>query len=195
MSKHNKNITKLNYVEVTEKWFDGAVSNKSKFKERKYFNYKGIRFRVDGRKVKFEYRNNEKEVAQLLQEKFGGTIYALPKVNYPENIRTPDYKYINHRLNFNDYFDLKTIGASGNQSVDNIINISKGQSNNFILYFTSKNMTFDKILNQLTRLYRNPCREWVKTIITIKDGELRVFIRKKRYTHQPIGLKIYHYYL
>ena len=168
-----------NYIEITKEWFDGAVPNYNKFKERRYVSYKGKRFYIDGKNVKFEYRNNEKEVAGLLQEVFGGTVYTIPNIYYPKEIRTADYKYINNILRFNDYVDLKTINSYGNRIVDNRIKEAKGQANNFILYFTNSNMTYDKIMNQIKTLYRSQDRRWVNTIIVVKDGDIRVFQRAK----------------
>ena len=167
------------FIDITDEWFENVVPNYNKFKERQYFSYKGNRYRVNGKTVYHEYKNNEKEVAQLLQEKLGGTIYKLPKVEIPKNIQTADYKYINHRLKFNDYLELKTIKFDGDNIIDNRLKKAKGQANNFVLYFTNPNMTYYKIFNQIERLYNNPCRQWINTIIIIKDDKIRVVSRKK----------------
>ena len=180
MSEITNKIKKFGYIEITQEWFDKAISNNKSFKERKYVSYKGKRFYIDGKNVKFEYRNNEKEVAQLLQEKFGGIIYTLPKVNYPRKVRTADYKYVNHRLKFNDNIDLKSIKSAGNKVIDNMLKEAKEQANNFVLYFTNPNMTYNEIMKQIEQLYINPYRDWIQTIITIKDNDIRVFKRLKK---------------
>ena len=168
------------FRDITNEWFDNAVPNYNKFKERKYIDFNGRRLYFDGIYIKFKYMNNEKEIAQLLQEKFGGTIYTRPKVDLPQNAQTADFKYINHRLKFNDYIDLKTIKSNGKNVIDNRIKKSRDQAFNFVLDFSESDLTYNEIINQLEMLYKNPYRNWVKTIIIIKNNDIRVFRRKNK---------------
>lgn len=64
-----------NYIDVTEKCLKKAIPNSQEEKEQNYFEYNGVKYVVDGKKVVLDYSVKEKEVAEWIRELFGGKIY------------------------------------------------------------------------------------------------------------------------
>ena len=46
---------------------------------------------MDGKYIVLDYSKKEKEIAVWLEKNFGCEIYMIPRINIPENIKTPDY--------------------------------------------------------------------------------------------------------
>jgi len=83
--------------------------------------------KVSGTDIKFEYDEEEKELALLLSKVSGKKIYMLPKINKPEGIFTPDY------LIDNEFYDLKRIHGSGKRTLKDVLKDKKKQSKRFSL--------------------------------------------------------------
>ncbi len=97
------------YKDVTQEWLDKANPNSHKVKNRNYYEYVNVNYEVDGKNVVLDYSLKEKDVAEWLENTFGGELYMLPRVNKPDGIMTADYLWNN------EYWDLKTIIGSGKQ--------------------------------------------------------------------------------
>jgi len=172
-----KNEIIAKYTELTDNWLKEAIPNNKPFNERHYFCKDGIRYRVDGKTIKHNYSKTEEEMALFIQKNLGGNIYMVPRVRMPENIKTPDYQYINHEFRINDMFDLKTTNSTSLKAISNIASRGYGQSNSFIFHFTNKNVTNAMITKQINNLYKDPARRFVNMIIIIKGGKIRIFKR------------------
>ena len=72
-----------NYLDITKEWINNAKPNSHKVKNRHYFEYEKIKYRVDNKNVVLDYSDKEKEVAIWLENTFGGEIYMLPRINNP----------------------------------------------------------------------------------------------------------------
>lgn len=92
--------------DVTDYWFKSSISNTHEVKDGMYFEHNGIKYVVDGKNVVLEYSLKELEIAEWLENTFGGEIYMLPRVNQSFGIQTADYLFRG------EYWDLKEI--SGN---------------------------------------------------------------------------------
>ena len=92
------------YYDATEKWLYKAKISKDKPKvvDENHVVIDGKMCKIDGNNIALKYTKYEKEVAEMLVEKLGGTISMQPVVEYPHNIETPDYTYNGFR------YDLKT---------------------------------------------------------------------------------------
>lgn len=112
----------------------------------------------------------KKDVAIWLTKTFGGKIYMLPRVNNPDGIQTADYLFKNQ------YWDLKLIKGTGKNSLDNAIKNKKNQSSNFIYDISESNLNIYEIIIQIQKIYNNPKRVWVNTIIVKnKDKVVKIF--------------------
>ena len=83
--------------------------------------------KVSGTDIRFEYDEEEKELALPLSKVSGKKIYMLPKINKPEGISTPDY------LIDNEFYDLKRIHGSGKRTLKDVLKDKKKQSKRFSL--------------------------------------------------------------
>ena len=142
-------------------------------KEQKYFiDDEGNKYEVDGKNVIIKTSEEEREIAHILGEKFGGTINLIPVVLFPNGIQTPDY-IIN-----NTKFDLKKVVGNGKNTLDTAIRKKKKQSNNFIFDITETKMEIREALKQIDRIYNAKNRTWVNSIILIKNNKvLNIFKR------------------
>ena len=82
-----------NYLDITKEWINNAKPNSHKVKNRHYFEYEKVKYRVDNKNVVLDYSDKEKEVAIWLENTFGGEIYMLPRINNTEGIQTADYLF------------------------------------------------------------------------------------------------------
>ena len=162
-----------NFIDVTDIWL-----NKSKsfhmVKDAKYYENNGNKYYVDNKNIVLDYSRHEKEVAELLTKTFGGTIYMIPRINYPKGIKTPDYIWNNER------WDLKTIHGNSKNSLYDSIKNSKEQSNNFIIDITKSMLS----LTDATRIVNNKnimrTRKWMRYIIIIKHNNIKIYKNNKR---------------
>ena len=168
------------FKDVTKEWLKKVKINDNNYKKRSYFKKDGIKYYVNNKTVMHDHTEIEEKMALFIQKTFGGNIYMIPRVIDPNYTRTPDYQYINSKLNINDYFDLKTIQSNDINIVDNKIKKSWRQSENFILDFGKSNLTNDEIILQIQKLYDNKMRRWVNIIIIKKHNFIRIFRRQKR---------------
>ena len=154
---------KLNYKDVTMQWLKNSCSNSHEVKIRYYYEYDGVKYFVDGKKVVLDYSLYEKKIAEWLCILFGGDIYLLPRIN-------------------DEYWDLKKISCnaiSKKRAVDNIIKKSKFQTENIILDISDSILSEKMILKQVKKLYTTSGREWIKCVLIVKNFELiKIFVRK-----------------
>lgn len=172
----NKETKQINYLNVTNEWLTNAKPNSHKIKFSKYYVYNNIKYKVDGKHIVLDYSNKEKNIALWLEKKFGGKIYILPKINYPKNIKTPDYLFRNEK------WDLKTMtekAVSKTRAVDNIIKSSKFQTDNIILDITNTTIDKSNIIKQVKKVFSTSGREWLKVIIVIDNYNLIGIYKRK----------------
>lgn len=162
-----------NYNEVSlSDWFPEAVPNSHEVKEMQEYTKDGVTYVVDGKHVINIHTEREKEVAQLLADKVGGEIQLVPKVNYPQGIKTPDYIF-----NGVEY-DLKEIIGSGKNVVSSSVSKKKEQSSNFILDITRTSLKSEDISKQINRLYHSDRTVFIKEIVVVdKYSILKIYKR------------------
>ena len=166
-----------NFTDITDDWIKNASPDSHKVQERQYFiDDKGNRFDVDGKKVVLDYSKKEKDVAEWLENKFGGELYLNPRVNTPDNIETSDYLWNNEKW---DLKEMSEKAISETRAVDNVIKKAKGQTENIILDVSSNKLERNIIVNQVKKLYITKGREWLNKIIILDNYEIiKIFKRK-----------------
>ena len=144
---------------------------------QKYYIYGGIKYMVDNKTVIIDYSQKELEVAEWLINKFGGKVKILLKINWPENIKTPDYIFQGEK------WDLKELknATSRTRAVDNVIKDKEKQSTNFILDITNCKLSDEIIIKQAERTFgiKNYKRKWIKQIIIKRDNNIVKIIKRK----------------
>lgn len=170
IKKEDKNE---NFIDVTKEWLDNATPNSHKVEDRQYFEKDGIKYQVHGKDVVLDYSNKEKEIAEWLENTFGGELYMLPKVNNPEGIQTADYLFRG------EYWDLKEITGKGKNILFHAIEDHKKQSNNFIFDISKSSLSDDEIFERLNKLYSIKKVEWLNKIIVKRNDKLIKVTKKK----------------
>ena len=128
LKKETEKLTSNSYTDVTKNWIENANPNSHRVLTSGYFIFKQKKYKVDGKNVILDYSKKEKEVAEWLEDTFGGELYMLPRVNYPEGIKTADYLFRG------EYWDLKEINGNGKTFSFMLLKIMK--NNHIILYLT-----------------------------------------------------------
>ena len=137
-----------------------------------YFEYKGIKYEVDGEKVVFDYSKHEKEVAEWLENVFGGEIYMLPRVNRPQGIMTSDFLWNN------EHWDLKDINGIGKNILFHAVEDHERQAHNFIFDITKSKLNTDEILERLEKLYSLKKINWLDKVIIKRNDEVIIITKR-----------------
>lgn len=161
-----------NYTNITKEWLETAKPNSHKVIDRQYFEYDGIKYNVDNKNVVLDYSSKEKDVAEWLENTFGGEIYMIPRVNNPEGIQTADYLFRG------EYWDLKSISGKSKQVLYHSIYKKKTQSNNFIFDVVSPELDINELQKQIYKLYNRKDTEFLQKIILKKENDIFVYKRK-----------------
>ena len=167
--KFEKNIS---YKDVTKEWLDKATPNSHAVKDREYFEHEGVKYEVDGKNVVLDYSKKEKEVAEWLENTFGGEIYMLPRINKPDGIMTADYLFRD------EYWDLKEITGNGKNILFHAIEDHEKQAHNFIFDITKSKLTDKEILDRLKKLYTIKKVNWLDKIIVKRDSKTIIITQK-----------------
>lgn len=159
--KHAENITKT---------FLANAVNQSTLRILTEYTKNGKTYKVDGHNVVNDHSNYEHQVASWLAETTGANVDLVPRVNYPENIPTPDF-LINE-----EPFDLKEITGSGKTVIDNNSKKAKKQAENIIFDITKTSLSEEEILEQLDNVYRSGRRGLQTSVIKKRDKIIHVFL-------------------
>ena len=163
-----------NYIDVTDEWLRDATPNSHKIEEQLYYEHGGVKYEVDGKKVVLDYSKKEIEVAEWLENTFGGEIKMIPRVNYPEGIKTPDYIFRG------EYWDLKSPNGNGKRLLEDLIKNNREQARNFIVDISNSKITIMKLNTQIFKLFNSKNTNWVNILIVIKLNKLICIVRRKR---------------
>lgn len=161
----------LPYKSVKSEWLKNY--KEPKVTELNYFEHEGVKYFVNGKDVIFTPSSREKEVANLIADKFGVHVTLLPRVLEPDFIKTPDY------LINGSKFDLKEIEGLSVNTFDNAIKKKKEQAHNFIFDISKINIDIEDCFNRVRKLYFNKSRSWLKTTMIIKDEDILDIIDRK----------------
>lgn len=170
----NRDIKVSNFKDITQEWLDNATPNSHIVKDAEYFTAKdGTKYYVDGKNVVLDYSDNEKEVAEWLENTFGGEIYMVPRVNKPDGIKTADYLFRD------EYWDLKSIEGNSNSTLDSAIKKKKSQAKNFVFDVSNSEISRESIKKQINNIYKNKNRQWVDKILVKRNNDLIVIKKRK----------------
>jgi len=160
------------YVDITTKSLKNKKYGVASVIDAKYFYDGKYKCYVDGKGVVLDYSSKEKEVAKWLANLFGETVYMLPRINYPEGIKTADYFFKN------ECWDLKTIKGKSRQVLYHAIYKNKTQSNNFIFDIVSNDLNIEKLNSQVQNLYNRKDTKFLQKIILRKENNIFIYKRK-----------------
>ncbi|MCK1198551.1 minor capsid protein [Streptococcus uberis] len=161
------------FKDVTSDWVDGR-DHQPQISMLNEYTKNGTTYKVDGHNVVLDHSNYEYRVASWLSKKTGLRVDIVPRVNYPENISTPDY------LVDGVPFDLKEITGFGKNVIDGNLRKTKKQATNIIFDITKTPLSFEEIIGQLEHIYMIDRRGLDISIIKNKDEVLAVLEKERR---------------
>ena len=173
LKKETEKLTSNSYTDVTKNWIENANPNSHRVLTSGYFIFKQKKYKVDGKNVILDYSKKEKEVAEWLEDTFGGELYMLPRVNYPEGIKTADYLFRG------EYWDLKEINGNGKNIFFHAVEKHEKQSHNFIFDVSNSTLTDLEIDDRINSLYKLPKLKWLDKILIKRDKTFIKIIKKK----------------
>lgn len=167
------------FYDATEEWKYrkgkkvGVVRNANDGEVKEVLN-KILGDGFDEKKLKLVYEHDEQEkrVAKLLWEEFGGDIKFFPEVKEPKHIKMADYLWNGVR------YDLKTPKRRNKDTVYNAIHKQSEQANNFIVDISKNGMPEDEAIDQVKRLFKRKGTKFVKRVILVKDEKILKVIEK-----------------
>ena len=165
---------KPKYLDKTKEWLKKATPNSHEIIDLdNYIADDGKKYKVDGKNVVLDYSQEERNVAEWLKNTFGGEIKMVPRVNNPDNIKTPDFIWNNEK------WDLKTINGSGKRVIEDAIKKKRKQADNFIFDITPSKIEKDNLFDQLHKIYNSKTTDWVNKIIVKQNDDVIVIYEKK----------------
>mgnify|MGYP007111630016 CR=1 FL=1 len=170
---HEKDKKEL-FTDITDDWT--KVTSKGSWVKKKSIIVKSIEYKVDGKFVTFQHSEEEIHIAKVLSEKYAKKVYVLPKVNYPQGVKTHDYKIFDSDIEVP--YDLKTsIGNSKNTLYD-MISKKKEQSEDFIFDLSKTKMSIDDAYSQINSIYKSKHTNFVQIIVVMKDDKILRVLRR-----------------
>lgn len=158
--------------DITQEW-TRVKETKGVVTERQEYIVNGVTYKVDGKHVILHPTKQEREVANILSEKYGKIVEFVPQVMYPSGIQTPDYLIDGVK------FDLKSPTGRGKNLLYGMLAKKKKQSPNFIFDITDCPLSEEEIKSQINGLYASQHTRFVEKIVVLKNGEiLKVYDRQ-----------------
>ncbi len=165
------------YNDVTNEWLNKAKPNTGKVINRNYYiDTNGNKYKVDNKNVVFDPNPDEIELANWINNTFGGNIYINPKINQPIGIETSDYLWKNQRW---DKKNIDKNASSLTRAVDNSLKKHKGQTDYIFLDISNSLINEEILIEQTKKIFSTKGREWIKGIMVIKNYKIKgIYMRK-----------------
>lgn len=160
-------------IDITNMWFykrNMKLNMPILYKLGEKFKYKGKEYYIDGHNIVMELKKEEIELAIKISRLTSKRIILFPRFNKPNNFKSADCKI------GRQYFDFKITTSGSDRFLYNNVYESRHQSNNFLFWIKSKNISVDIINYQIDNTFRR-----IKSIKTIGYYYKGIFkIYKKR---------------
>lgn len=171
-TNNNQNNRVINFFDSIDEWKKVPKDKSQKVEDLQSWKHEGKEYRVDGKYVVLDYSKHEREVADVLANKYGKEIFMVPRVLNPSGIKTPDYIIDGEKL------DLKVVNSRGRNAFYNALRKSKKQADRFI--FELKDEFEEEWLNeQINSIFASNHYRGVKEIIIYSNGKIIKAIKRK----------------
>lgn len=131
-------------------------------------------YEVDGKHVLLDHTPYERRIADILGEYFGTDIQLVPRINYPQSINTPDF------MIGNEPYELKSPSGNGKNTVFDMINKHKKQSNRFIVSLDKTEMSVQSVELQINKVFTSNYTKNITEIILIDGGKVINVYKKEK---------------
>ena len=163
------------FADVTDDWRSNATPNSHKVTDLSEYTVDGTTYKVDGKHVLLDYKEKERQVAELIEKEFGGEIYMVPRIAESAGISTADYLIKGER------FDLKEPTGSSKNVLYNMVNKKKKQSSNFVFDLSKCPLSVDDLYRQAEKLYQSDHTRFIDKVILVKNNKiLKILERRKK---------------
>lgn len=173
LPNNNQNNGVINFVSSIDEWKEVLKEEAKKVEDLQGWEHEGKEYKVDGKYVVLDYSRDEKEVADVIANKYGKDIKMVPRVLNPPGIKTPDY------IIGGEKWDLKKLSSNGKNVFYNLTKGKKEQADNFIFDISNIEVEDNWVKNQIKSIYDSKNRNWIKCIIVTKNKVIiRAYKRK-----------------
>lgn len=153
-------------IDITDEWkHDESKPASECINFDSSFELNGVKYQIDGIKVKYEYDDHEHHIGEVIAHDYHRTVWMVPKINEPANIKSPDY-FVDE---IGNSYDLKTIKGSGKKTLKDAVKKKKGQSTKFIFDITNCPLREESIKEQLSNIFHSPDTAFVVEIVLMNN--------------------------
>lgn len=169
----DKQKENLKYKDITSEWKVVDKSQAKEIKDLQEWKDKDSVYKVDGINVKLEYSVKEKNVGELLAQKYGKDVAMVPVIKGKYlKVSTPDYLIDGKR------WDLKELNGESDNAIRNAIHKKEEQADNFIIDVSNYKKGISFIYAQVMDVFTKPNTSFVNSLIILKDGEILSVFKK-----------------
>lgn len=171
----NEEPKEIRFNDITDKWTEKTKEGSYAECESITINGKTYRVGDNGVVLNLNNRSDEVEIAKALAEKYGKEAVILPEIS--GNNR---YIHMADLMVNGKPVEIKTLSASGHNTIKNAIKRAKGQANDIIINIGKTELTTEEIIDTIQKQFNNPQCRHMENCIIMKNGEiLKVFEQKK----------------
>ena len=159
---------KIAYIDVTHEWAKVPKSSRIEVQDlQEYVHTDGVKYKVDGDNLKFEYSPSEISIANLLAS-YGRKVEFCPVARKKhQGMKTPDYI-----IDGVERWDLKELNGSSLDAIRNAIKLKKGQATHFIIDSTSYKLDSSEVERQFGVVFKAYNTSFVETLVWVHDGKV-----------------------
>ena len=158
--------------DITNEWKKVSPGHAKDVKNLVEYEINGTVYKADGKCILLDHNEEEKDIANIISKKYGKSVKLVPRVLYPQKIKTPDYLIEDKK------YDLKTPIGSGKNTIYDLVRKSKAQADNFIICLDKTLLEPEDVELQIKTIYSSRHTQSIDTIILLKNGViLRIFKR------------------
>lgn len=173
-ARYKEGFQAKRFEDITGNWFPDAVPGSHSVKKIEKVFFNGEYHEIDGNKIKFRTKPNERRVAELIAKKVGGPVCLRPEINEPTGIPSPDLE-----INGIEY-DVKTLEpGTGKNKIYNRVKKRPEQGGRYIVDITWTDLSDELVDRQIDKIFWSKETQFIDEIVVIRgDDILRVARRK-----------------
>ena len=162
------------FYDDTSRWQAVSPKKAKVVEDLTEYTVNGTTYKVGGKHVVLDYSKEEKEIADLIADKYGKSVQMVPRINFPLGVSTPDYLIDGKK------YDLKVPKGNGKNTLYGIIKSKKRQSNNFVVSMDKCNMDDNEVKKQVESIYKSQHTMFVDEIVVIRGNDIAKAYRRKK---------------
>ena len=86
-----RKIFKQSLKDITNEWKKISPGHAKDVKNLVEYEINGTVYKADGKCILLDHNEEEKDIANIISKKYGKSVKLIPRVLYPQKIKTPDY--------------------------------------------------------------------------------------------------------